>query len=113
MNTLAALAMIAPREIPRAAGQLRHFLRASFDTGLEAHRRASAQAGLPVFSLRKVDLILGPTSIVQNMGPLCVLYRRDSYFPSPTVPCVFQVPEIGDIFYVNFGERGSQDQRHD
>jgi two-component system, LytTR family, sensor kinase len=31
LNTLAALAMIAPREIPRAAGQLRHFLRASFD----------------------------------------------------------------------------------
>ena len=31
LNTLAALATIAPREIPRAAGQLRHFLRASFD----------------------------------------------------------------------------------
>ena len=31
LNTLAALAMIAPREIPRAAGRLRQFLRASFD----------------------------------------------------------------------------------
>jgi len=31
LNTLAALAMIAPREIPRAAGQLRHLLRANFD----------------------------------------------------------------------------------
>jgi LytS/YehU family sensor histidine kinase len=31
LNTLAALAMIAPREIPRAAGRLRHFLRAGFD----------------------------------------------------------------------------------
>src|SRR5580692_7157625 len=31
LNTLAALATIAPREIPRAAGRLRHFLRASFD----------------------------------------------------------------------------------
>ena len=31
LNTLAALAMSAPREIPRAAGQLRHFLRAGFD----------------------------------------------------------------------------------
>jgi LytS/YehU family sensor histidine kinase len=31
LNTLAALATIAPREIPRAAGWLRHFLRASFD----------------------------------------------------------------------------------
>ena len=31
LNTFATLATIAPREIPRAAGQLRHFLRASFD----------------------------------------------------------------------------------
>ena len=31
LNALAALATIAPREIPRAAGRLRHFLRASFD----------------------------------------------------------------------------------
>ncbi len=31
LNTLAALAMVAPREIPRAAGRLRHFLRASFE----------------------------------------------------------------------------------
>jgi two-component system LytT family sensor kinase len=31
LNTLAALATVAPREIPRAAGRLRDFLRASFD----------------------------------------------------------------------------------
>jgi LytS/YehU family sensor histidine kinase len=31
LNTLAALATIAPREIPRAAGRLCHFLRAGFD----------------------------------------------------------------------------------
>ena len=31
LNTLAALARIAPREIPSAAGQLRYFLRAGFD----------------------------------------------------------------------------------
>jgi LytS/YehU family sensor histidine kinase len=31
LNTLAALATIAPRKIPRAAGRLRHFLRAGFD----------------------------------------------------------------------------------
>jgi two-component system, LytTR family, sensor kinase len=31
LNTLAALATVAPNEIPRAAGRLRHFLRASFD----------------------------------------------------------------------------------
>jgi two-component system sensor histidine kinase LytS len=31
LNALAALATIAPREVPRAAGRLRQFLRASFD----------------------------------------------------------------------------------
>jgi LytS/YehU family sensor histidine kinase len=31
LNALAGLATVAPREIPRAAGRLRHFLRASFD----------------------------------------------------------------------------------
>jgi two-component system LytT family sensor kinase len=31
LNTVAALAKIAPGKIPRAAGRLRHFLRASFD----------------------------------------------------------------------------------
>jgi two-component system, LytTR family, sensor kinase len=31
LNALAALATFAPREIPRAVGRLRHFLRASFD----------------------------------------------------------------------------------
>ena len=36
LNALAGLATVAPREIPRAAGRLRHFLRASFDQ----HERA-------------------------------------------------------------------------
>jgi LytS/YehU family sensor histidine kinase len=31
LNTLAGLATVAPREIPRATGRLRHFLRAGFD----------------------------------------------------------------------------------
>jgi two-component system LytT family sensor kinase len=31
LNTVAALARIAPREVPRATGRLRHFLRAAFD----------------------------------------------------------------------------------
>ena len=31
LDTLAALALVAPREVPRAAGRLRHFLRARFD----------------------------------------------------------------------------------
>ncbi len=36
LNTLAALSRIAPREVPRAVGRSRHFLRASFDQ----HERA-------------------------------------------------------------------------
>ncbi len=36
LNAIAALATVAPREIPRAAGRLRQFLRASFDQ----HERA-------------------------------------------------------------------------
>jgi two-component system sensor histidine kinase LytS len=36
LNTLAALSRVAPREVPRAVGRLRHFLRASFDQ----HERA-------------------------------------------------------------------------
>jgi len=36
LNAIAALAAVAPREIPRAAGRLRQFLRASFDQ----HERA-------------------------------------------------------------------------
>jgi len=36
LNTLSALSRIAPREVPRAVGRLRHFLRASFDQ----HERA-------------------------------------------------------------------------
>ncbi len=41
LNALAALATIAPRKIPRAAGRLRHFLRASFDQ----HERALVSLG--------------------------------------------------------------------
>src|SRR5580692_4890747 len=41
LNALAALATVAPREIPRAAGRLRHFLRASFDQ----HERALVPLG--------------------------------------------------------------------
>jgi two-component system, LytTR family, sensor kinase len=36
LNTLAALSRVTPREVPRAVGRLRHFLRASFDQ----HERA-------------------------------------------------------------------------
>jgi two-component system LytT family sensor kinase len=70
LNTLAALATVAPREIPRATGRLRHFLRASFDQ----HEReliplsdelSVVHAYLDIESLRmgsrlKIEETLGP-----------------------------------------------------
>jgi two-component system LytT family sensor kinase len=73
LNALAALATFAPREIPRAAGRLRHFLRASFDQ----HERplvpleeelAVVRAYLDIESLRfgnrlKVEETIDPGSL--------------------------------------------------
>jgi two-component system LytT family sensor kinase len=70
LNALSALATFAPREIPRAAGRLRHFLRASF----EQHERvlvpmreelAVVRAYLDIESLRlgnrlKVEEVIDP-----------------------------------------------------
>lgn len=70
LNALAALATFAPREIPRVAGRLRHFLRASFDQ----HERvlvplreelAVVRAYLDIESLRlgnrlKVEEVIDP-----------------------------------------------------
>jgi two-component system, LytTR family, sensor kinase len=70
LNTLAALSTVAPREIPRAAGRLRHFLRASFDQ----HERelvplseelAVVHAYLDIESLQ-MD---GRLRIEENLGP--------------------------------------------
>src|SRR5260221_3599138 len=57
LNALAALAIVAPREIPRAAGRLRQFLRASFEQQERALVRleeewAVLRAYLDVESLR-------------------------------------------------------------
>jgi two-component system LytT family sensor kinase len=70
LNTLAALATVTPREVPRATGRLRHFLRASFDQPerilipLE-EELAVVRAYLDIESLRlgsrlKVHEIVGP-----------------------------------------------------
>jgi two-component system LytT family sensor kinase len=70
LNSLAALSTVAPRQVPLAAGQLRHFLRASFDQ----HERllvpleeelAVVRAYLQIESLRlgdrlKVEETIGP-----------------------------------------------------
>ena len=70
LNTLAALATVAPREVPRAAGRLRQFLRAIFDhperplIPLE-EELAVVRAYLDIESLRfgsrlKVHEVIGP-----------------------------------------------------
>jgi len=73
LNTLAALATVAPREIPRAAGRLRRFLRASFDQHEQAlvpleEELAVVRAYLDIELLRlgnrlKVEEIIDPGAI--------------------------------------------------
>jgi LytS/YehU family sensor histidine kinase len=70
LNTLAALATVAPREVPRAAGRLRHFLRAIFDHPERAlipleEELAVVRAYLDFEALRlgsrlRVDEVIGP-----------------------------------------------------
>ena len=64
LNTLAALATVAPQEIPRASGRLRHFLRAAFDQ----HERelvplgeelAVVRAYLEIEALRRLEPLGG------------------------------------------------------
>src|ERR1700693_5576018 len=79
LNTLAALSRIAPREVPRAVGRLRQFLRASFDQ----HERvlvpleeelAVVRAYLDIESLRlgdrlKVEQTIDPGLLKALMPP--------------------------------------------
>jgi two-component system, LytTR family, sensor kinase len=78
LNALAALAMVAPREIPRAAGRLRQFLRASFEQQERAlvpleEELAVVRAYLDIESLRlgarlKVEEIIDP-GLAQVLTP--------------------------------------------
>jgi two-component system, LytTR family, sensor kinase len=79
LNALAALATVAPREVPRATGQLRHFLRAGFDqqervlVPLE-EELAVVRAYLDIESLRlgdrlKVEQEIDPGSLNALMPP--------------------------------------------
>jgi two-component system, LytTR family, sensor kinase len=79
LNTLAALATVAPREVPRATGWLRQFLRASFDqqerllVPLE-EELAVVRAYLEIESLRlgerlKVEEAIDPRSLKALMPP--------------------------------------------
>jgi two-component system LytT family sensor kinase len=70
LNALAALATVAPREVPRAAGRLRQFLRASFDQEERAfvlweEELAVVRAYLDIESLRLGDQL----NVEQTIDP--------------------------------------------
>ena len=79
LNALAALATVAPREVPRATGRLRQFLRASFDQQERVlvpveEELAVVDAYLDIESLRlgdrlKVEETIDPRSLDALMPP--------------------------------------------
>lgn len=79
LNSLAALATISPREVPTAAGRLRHFLRASFDQQDRtlipfAEELAVVRAYLDIEALRfgnrlKVEQSIDPAAIDAVLPP--------------------------------------------
>ena len=79
LNSLAALATISPREVPAAAGRLRHFLRASFDQQDRtlipfAEELAVVRAYLDIEALRfgnriKVEQSIDPAAIDTVVPP--------------------------------------------
>jgi len=82
LNSLAALAKISPREVPSAAGQLRHFLRASFDQQDRAlvpiaEELAVVRAYLDIETLRfgnrlKVEQSIDPAANQAVVPPFCL-----------------------------------------
>ena len=82
LNALAALATVAPREVPRAAGRLRQFLRASFDqqerllVPLE-EELALVRAYVDIESLRlgdqlNVEQTIDPALLTALIPPFCL-----------------------------------------
>jgi LytS/YehU family sensor histidine kinase len=79
LNALGALSRVAPREVPRAAGRLRQFLRASFDQQERLlvpvqEELAVVRAYLDIESLRlgdrlKVEQMIDPRSLDALMPP--------------------------------------------
>ena len=79
LNALAALSRVAPREVPRATGRLRQFLRASFDQQERVlvpveEELAVVSAYLDIESLRlgdrlKVEQTIDPSSLDALMPP--------------------------------------------
>jgi two-component system, LytTR family, sensor kinase len=82
LNSLAALATISPREVPAAAGRLRHFLRASFDQQDRtlvpvAEELAVVRAYLDIEALRfgnrlKVEQSIDPAATDTVVPPFCL-----------------------------------------
>jgi two-component system, LytTR family, sensor kinase len=77
LNALAALATVAPREIPHAAGRLRHFLRASFDQPERAlvpldEELAVVRAYLDIESLRLGSRLKVEECIEPGLGEIPV-----------------------------------------
>ncbi len=84
LNALAALATVAPREVPRATGRLRQFLRASFDQQEKAlvpleEELAVVRAYLDIESLRFGDRLKVEQTI--DPGLLKVLVPPFSFQP--------------------------------
>jgi LytS/YehU family sensor histidine kinase len=84
LNVLAALATVAPREVPRATGRLRQFLRASFDQQERAlvpfeEELAVVRAYLDIESLRFGDRLQVEQTI--DPGLLKVLMPPFSFQP--------------------------------
>jgi two-component system, LytTR family, sensor kinase len=79
LNALAALSTVAPRKIPRAAGRLRHFLRASFDQHDQvlvplAEELGVVRAYLDIESLRlgdrlKIEEVIDPSLLEALIPP--------------------------------------------
>jgi two-component system sensor histidine kinase LytS len=67
LNGLAALSRVAPRQVPRATGQLRHFLRASFDQ----HERLLVKAKRGQVKYRKKRGTRYPIPSTDVSGLLC------------------------------------------
>jgi two-component system, LytTR family, sensor kinase len=82
LNSLAALATISPREVPAAAGRLRHFLRASFDQQDRTlvpltEELAVVRAYLDIEALRfgsrlKVEQSIDPAACDTVVPPFCL-----------------------------------------
>jgi LytS/YehU family sensor histidine kinase len=103
LNALGALSRVAPREVPRATGRLRQFLRASFDQPERVlvpveEELALVRAYLDIESLRlgdrlKVEQTIDPRSLDALMPPFSFHVRARS----SDVPCWGPLPRCASV----------------